>query len=115
MIEDSDGKSDYEKYRGKCKKICTEMAEKDPTLTIVKGWYYCPFWGKQAHYWLVKDGKIIDPTARQFPSKGIGEYVPYDGNVECAECGKTLKEEDAILESHYAFCSGTCYRRFVGV
>lgn len=107
---------DYLAFRGKCKELSEAAVAADPTLRLVRGYYWCPFWGKQEHWWTVRnDGSVHDPTARQFPSKGMGEYEEFDGTVECAECGKQMKEEEASFESRYAFCSGQCYARFVGV
>ena len=106
----------YKKFRGKCKEFCLEEQEKDPSLTLIRGHYHCPYWGEQAHWWLTKpDGTIVDPTAKQFPSKGRGYYDPFSGVVECSQCGKEMKEEEASFESNYAFCSYECHGRFVGV
>jgi hypothetical protein len=108
--------SDYEKYRGKCKEMSEALVASDVTLTLVRGYYHCPIWGEQAHWWAKKpDGTIIDPSKDQFPSRGIGEYVEFDGTVECAECGKVIPEEEADIEGNYAFCSYRCHGRFVGV
>ena len=108
--------TDYMKYRGKCKEMSEALILQDPTLTLVRGHYYCHAYGKQPHWWCEKqDGTIVDPTAKQFPSKGMGVYEPFDGMVECAECGKTLPEEEARFESRYAFCSFKCLKRFVGL
>lgn len=75
-----DDRSDYLKYRGKCK----EMSQ-----------------------------TLIDPTANQFPSKGTGEYIEFDGRISCSNCGKEMLEEDADIERNYAFCSTKCHMRFV--
>lgn len=108
--------TDYEKYRGKCKEMSEALVAFDSTLTLVRGHYYCPMWGEQAHWWTKKpDGTIVDPTKDQFPSKGIGEYVEFNGMVECAECGKEIPEEEADFESNYAFCSYICHSHFVGI
>jgi hypothetical protein len=108
--------SDYAKYRGKCREMSEELCRQDPTLTLVRGHYHCPAWGEQPHWWCVRpDGTVVDPTARQFPSKGAGEYVPFDGIVSCAECGKEMKEEEADIDGNYAFCSYRCHGIFVGV
>lgn len=108
--------SDYSKYRGKCKEMSEALVTADPNLTLVRGFYMCPFWGEQQHWWVKdKNGNIIDPTVKQFPSAGLGEYVEFDGTVECSECGKSMKEEDASFDSSYAFCSGKCHMRFVGL
>lgn len=108
--------TDYLKFRGKCKEMAEAIVSADPTLTLVRGHYNCPIWGEQAHWWAVrKDGSIVDPTAGQFPSKGIGEYVPFDGLIDCSSCGKEITEAEARFESRYAFCSYRCHGQFVGV
>lgn len=112
-----DEESDYSKFRGKCRELCEKAIKEDPTLTIVRGHYWCPFWGMQPHWWCTKpDSTIVDPSVRQFPSKGVGgEYIPFDGIVTCAECGKELKEEEADIDGNYAFCSYRCHAHFVGI
>jgi hypothetical protein len=106
----------YLKYRGKCKEMAEALVREDPSLRLVRGYYHCPLWGKQAHWWAEKpDGDIIDPTAEQFPSSGLGDYEEFDGMVECAECGRRIPESNAKLEGRYAFCDGACYGRFIGL
>lgn len=109
--------SDYMKYRGKCKEMSEAAVLADPTLTLVRGHYYCPVWNtEEPHWWCVKpDGTIVDPTALQFGSKGLGLYTPFDGTVECSNCGKQMTEEEALFDSNYAFCSSRCFGYFVGV
>lgn len=108
--------ADYIQFRGKCKELCEAAINDDPTLTLVRGHYVCPFWGEQAHFWTVRaDGTVFDPSCRQFPSNGHGIYIPFSGKVNCAECGKELLESEASFDSRYAFCSGECHGRFVGV
>ena len=41
--------------------------------------------------------------------------MEFDGFVECSECGKKMKEEDAYQDGEHAFCPGECYGRFMGV
>ena len=84
---------------------------------LVRGHYWCPLWDKdEPHWWCVKpDGTIVDPTARQFPSKGLGTYTEFDGRIACSECGEEITEAEATFASNYAFCSSRCYGRFVGV
>lgn len=107
--------SDYIKYRGKCKEFSEALVASNPSLKLIRGYYHCPVWGKQAHWWCVdQDGKVVDPTAKQFPSRGLGEYEEFDGFVECAECGKKIREEKAILTSNYAVCSDRCAMSLVG-
>ncbi|MCA9340047.1 MAG: hypothetical protein KDA17_04005 [Candidatus Saccharibacteria bacterium] len=107
----------YRKYRGKCKEYSEKACAEDPTLTLVRGHYFCPIWGtEEQHWWTARqDGTIYDPTREQFPSKGLGIYTPYVGIVECANCGKEIPEEEASFESRYAFCSNLCHGQFVGV
>jgi hypothetical protein len=108
--------SDYLKYRGKCKEFCEALIEKDSSLKLVRGHYDCPIFGLQPHWWcLDTDGKVVDPTKNQFPSRGIGEYIEFDGNVECSQCGKQMKEEQAQYESNYVYCSTKCHMIFVGL
>lgn len=117
-----DGRDDdltaYLTYRGKCKPFCEAALAADPTLTLVRGHYYCPAWGKQPHWWTVRaDGTIYDPAAAQFPSRGAGTYVPFNGMIDCDQCGKTVKEDDARIlgNGHYAVCSYACALRLVGL
>lgn len=108
--------SDYLKYRGKCKEFSERLVQEDPTLRLVRGHYYDYAWGEQPHWWCEhEDGTIVDPTRDQFPSRGAGLYVPFDGHLECSNCGKEMREEDASFDSNYAFCSYECHGRFVGV
>lgn len=107
---------DYLKYRGKCKELAEEEIKKDPTLILVRGFYHDAFWGKEQHWWC-KDanGKIVDPSKDQFPTKGMGEYEEFDGNVECSECGTVLPEAKMTFHGSYAFCSTKCNLKFVGL
>jgi hypothetical protein len=92
------------------------LIEDDPTLTLVRGHYLDPIWGEQEHWWCVKpDGTVVDPTAKQFPSKGNGVYIPFNGIVTCAECGKELEEKSAIMMGRYPCCSDMCCLRLVGL
>lgn len=108
---------DYLQYRGKCKQYSEELCAEDPSLRLVRGYYHCPMWGKQEHWWCeTLDGTIVDPTVQQFPTNGIGAvYEEFDGMCECAECGKHIPEEEASFDSRYAFCSTQCNMRFVGL
>jgi hypothetical protein len=108
---------DYMKFRGRCKELAEAEIAKDPTLTLVRGHYECPIWGLQQHWWTIRpDGTVFDPSARQFPSGGMGLYLPFDGTLSCANCGQDITEDDAWrLEGRYGYCSYTCYGQFVGV
>lgn len=108
--------SDYQKYRGKCKEMSEELAAKDPSLRVVRGYYFDAMWGKQGHWWCEdKDGKIIDPTKDQFPSKGSGQYTEFDGWLNCENCDKRIHEDKAEFHGSYAFCCIGCACRFVGI
>ena len=88
----------------------------DPSLRLVRGFYHCPLWGKQNHWWCVRsDGTIVDPTVKQFPTAGAGaEYEEFDGRIECEYCTKKVPEVDAYMVDQHAYCSGTCYGHDVG-
>lgn len=110
--------NNYLKYRGKCLEECEKLVEQDSSLKLVRGYYYEPLWNtKEQHWWCVdRNGNIVDPTRLQFPSEGVEEfYEEFDGYVECSQCGKRLKEEDADIEGRYAFCSTGCHLKFVGL
>ena len=111
---DADG---YRTYRGRCKELSEAAVAADPTLTLVRGHYFCPLWNtREPHWWTVRPtGEINDPSRAQFPSQGLGVYEPFTGLVECAECGREIHEDDASFDSRYAFCSDRCHGRFVGV
>lgn len=107
-----DQQSDYLKYRGKCRQMAEQAAREDPSLRVVCGYYICPFWGEQPHWWTVRpDGSIYDPTSAQFPSKGLGEYILWDGTLECEYCGKKVKPEEVYSYEHHVYCSYTCFGR----
>ncbi len=107
---------EYRTYRGQCRQMCDAAIQADPTLTLVCGWYHCPFNGKEQHWWTVRpDGTIFDPTAAQFPSKGRGEYEVYTGWLECSNCHKAIHESKAQIDGRHAYCSTKCYAQFVGV
>jgi len=101
---------------GLCAAITATMAEEFPELRRVRGHYHCPMWGRRAHWWLVApDGRVVDPTVAQFPSRGTGEYEPWpEGAPEptgkCLNCGEytyggrsaCTDECEAALVAEYA-------------
>jgi hypothetical protein len=109
--------TDYAKYRGKCKGMCEAAIAADPSLTLVRGYYFCPIWNSDEPHWWTKrsDGTIFDPTAKQFGSKGHGIYTEFDGTIECAQCGRSVDEKEAVINGNYACCSNSCMMRFVGL
>jgi len=78
---------------GQCAGVTLDMQADFPELIRVRGQYHCPIWGERDHWWLKDpDGNVIDPTAKQFPSGGIGEYQEWnEGDPEptgqCPNCG----------------------------
>lgn len=115
----ADNVTNYKLYRGKCKEMCDEWLLKYPELKLTRGYYMCPMWGKQEHWWLVDDeGGIIDPSVKQFPTGGVGaEYIEYDGTLECENCGKTFMEgdKDSDFMGRYPVCSSRCALELVGL
>jgi hypothetical protein len=106
----------YSKYRGKCKEYVDAACAADPTLTPVRGYYHCPSWGKQKHWWCRRaDGTVYDPTIDQFPKPHTGNYEEYNGMVTCESCGKEVPEEEALSMGNYMCCSDRCARWLVGV
>ncbi len=110
-------KSNYLTYRGKCKELSEIAVTNDPSLKLIRGHYYCPLWNRnEPHWWTERpDGTIFDPSSLQFPSNGSGIYTPFNGTVECSECGKKILENEAQFAGNYALCSYECYGRLVGI
>ncbi len=102
-----------ESLRGKCEEYAKAAVEADPTLRLVRGWYYDPVWGREEHWWTeCEDGTIYDPTSAQFPVGGVTAwYEEYAGVFPCYGCGKEIEEKDQYM----GCCSTECYGRMVGV
>jgi hypothetical protein len=102
--------SDNNPY-GKCKEATLEMQKVFPELKLVRGHYYCTIWGERMHFWLVdENNEIVDPTARQFPTKGFCVYVPWnEGDPEptgiCPNCGEYCYDSKTC-------CSEACDRAY---
>jgi len=105
-------------YSQKCHLYVLKWHERDPELTPVRGFYFCPVWNQdRQHWWLQKpDGTIFDPTVTQFPSAGLGTYQPFeDLELNCDQCGKSVpKELLGHYHHNYTLCSNRCYGRMVG-
>jgi hypothetical protein len=109
--------SDYLKYRGRCKELCDQAIKSDPSLILVRGYYFDPIWNKEEQHWWTKreDGSIYDPSAKQFPSKGHGIYAEFDGFVTCEECGKVMPESESKMCGKFPVCSTKCALSLVGL
>lgn len=114
---ETSGTTNIYDLRGKCKELSEDAVRKDPSLTLVRGYYYCPIWNREEQHWWTtrKNGSIYDPTMAQFPSRGMGTYTPFDGQIACSECGRIIEECDSEFDGRYAFCSTLCHGKFVGV
>lgn len=102
------------RLRGKCREFAEAACADDSTLTLVRGWYCDPTWGRQEHWWTVRaDGTIHDPTSAQFPMGGVAAwYEPFTGLYPCEQCGREVPEADLYQG---ITCSGRCYGRMVGL
>ena len=100
--------------RGKCKEYAEAAIEADPTLTLVRGWYDDPSWGRQEHWWCKRDdGTIVDPTSGQFTLGGVAEwYEEFAGLYPCEQCGRETPEAE-LVEGRC--CSDRCFMRMVGL
>ena len=96
------------------KEMSEELVKENPLLTLVRGHYHCPVWGEQQHWWPKdSDGVIHDPTKLQFPSKGTGEYIEFDGRITCDVCENIINEDEAYFYGNHVYCSGDCCYRDV--
>lgn len=90
----------------RCKEFCEAMLKEFPELALTRGYYFDFEWGQREHWWLTDpQGNVIDPTARQFPSKGCGFYEPWnEGDPEpiekCVVCGEYIYEGDSSHDEH---------------
>ena len=68
----------YATFRGRCKELSEAACVEDPTLTLVRGHYWCPLWNvTEPHWWTVRpDGAIYDPSKGSIPLEGHGRIHP---------------------------------------
>lgn len=87
---------------GRCEFVCKVMVEKFPELNLIRGYYWDVEWGKREHWWITDlEESIIDPTAIQFPSKGIGHYEPWlaysrEPTGKCPHCGEYCYNHETV-------------------
>jgi hypothetical protein len=99
-----------------CAEMTLDICEEFPSLTRVRGHYICDIWGKWTHWWVIdENGEIIDPTVDQFPSKGLGTYIPnVEGTAEpvgkCINCGEYIFEAKS---KSLSFCSKNCEKNTI--
>lgn len=106
--------NDYLKYRGKCKELAEQACKENKSLRLIRGWYICPVLGKQQHWWAKDERGIIhDPSKNQFPSKGTGEYIEFDGYFTCEVCGKIFPESELHALGSHTTCSYECYGKLI--
>ena len=104
--------TNYNDAYGKCKEVTQKMQNVFPELTLIRGFYHCPIWKQRCHWWLVdSQNNVIDPTARQFPSNGSGEYIRWnekdkEPTGKCINCGEYCYDGGTV-------CSDKCGREFV--
>lgn len=95
---------------GECHEVSHAMAAVFTELTVKKGFYHCHSWGRRTHWWLVdEDGQIVDPTARQFPSAGRGDYqaISDDELPELVPTGRCMDCGDDVYKGA-TFCNRSC-------
>lgn len=116
----SNSHNNYLKYRGRCKELAEKLCATNNELTLVKGWYYCPYINRKEQHWWCEDknGVITDPSRLQFLSEGLGNYEKYQGTFPCSNCEKEILEKDIkreLCHSKYVFCDRNCYAKFAGL
>lgn len=104
---------------GQCAAVTLMMVAKFPELMRVRGHYLDVVWGPREHWWCVtSDGKIVDPTAAQFPTAGTGHYEPWtDGDEEpigkCLECGEYCWESQRGTDNFCCQKHEMAYMRYL--
>lgn len=95
---------------GKCAEATELMVAEFPELLRVRGHYMCAIWGMREHWWCeTADGEVIDPTANQFPTKGVGTYITYVPDERGEPTGKCLDCGEYTYDGRN-FCSDRCER-----
>lgn len=118
MRTEAEINADYREFRGRCLELCTAAIKADPTLRMVRGWYFEPWWAREEmHWWCVKpDGTIVDPSARQFPSNGNPLcYREFNGVYECEVCDCEFPEAQLVAMGTHTCCSTKCAGILVGI
>jgi hypothetical protein len=99
--------ANVDKPYGTCREATHAMVVFFPELRRARGFYDCWVWGERTHWWCVaSDGSIVDPTAAQFPSRGLAPYREITDESEiptgaCLNCG-------GFVFGGQTFCSDAC-------
>jgi hypothetical protein len=48
---DEEIQKDYIEFRGRCKELSEKAVAADPSLTLVRGYYFCPIWCIEEQHW----------------------------------------------------------------
>jgi len=107
----------YAHFAGKCYLYVWQWWQRNNQLLVQAGFYECPFWGSRTHWWLIdENGEVFDPTCSQFPSRGMGEYIPlHEASVSCCKCGQYVPTHLIGYWHHnHNVCSDRCYGRLIG-
>lgn len=102
---------------GACAEATLEMQTAFPELIRVRGHFHDAIWGERQHWWLkTKEEEIVDPTASQFPTKGVfGEYEEWEEGRE-EPIGKCMNCGDYVFASTGkgdCACSEHCYNEIM--
>jgi len=95
---------------GKCAEVTEAMEAAFPALRRVRGHYFCFTLGRDLPHWWMETatGEAIDPTAAQFPSRGIGVYEEHSGpepTGKCPNCSGYVYDGGTV-------CSDACAREY---
>lgn len=107
----------FHHYAGKCHLYVWEWIKYNPELKPQSGFYECPIWGVRQHWWAINEiGMVFDPTSMQFPSNGMGEYIPlHKADIPCCECGDVVPPfKIGFWHHNHMVCSDECYGSLVG-
>lgn len=95
---------------GMCHVACKKMKKEFPELKMVRGWYYEPIWDEDREHWWLKatNGRIVDPTAQQFPTKGTSYYKEFIEGFDKEPTGKCMNCGEYCYDGRTHSCSKKC-------
>lgn len=85
--------TNYTKFRGKCEDMSEALCEKDKSLTLVRGYYHCPLWGKQSQMGDVNTKVVCETEEESLTCKNMKEYGDSMDceRYKCTVCGRRTK------------------------